>query len=298
MTECGGIAGMVAVLITDFLFDYLNVAVFHGGMMGMAFATALSYFVGFVVLLTHFTKKDRILRFSSSKLDLKEVKGVLLCSVTSSINLGSMAVRGICFNAFLLAGSGTVAVAAISGANSLFSIVNAVLLGTLTTTSALVSMLFGEEDRNGIVKAARFSNKFVLIFMGGLMAVMFIFAGIFARGFLDPTATEEIAASSVFIRFMAVQNLLQAITFSQCGVYQGTNKNMLSNIITLLREAALPIAICLVLGNIYGLTGFEYGLVISGIFSLLSCFVIPSIVGRKPAIHTEDRILRPGLGSA
>ncbi len=288
-----GMAGMVVVLITDFLFDYLNVAVFHGGMMGMAFATALSYFLGFVVILTHFTKKDRVLRFSFTRLDLKEVTQVLRCSVTSSITMGSMAVRGICFNVFLLACSGTVAVAAITGANSLFSIVNAVLLGTATTTSALVSMLFGEEDRNGIVKAARFSIRFVLIFMGVLMAVMFVFAGVFARGFLDHTATKEIAQAAVFIRFMALQNILQAITFSQCGALQGTNRNMLSNIITLLREAAFPIFSCIILGNIYGLGGFELGLVLAGVLSLLSCFIIPTIVGRKPALHIGELILLP-----
>lgn len=288
-----GMAGMITVLITDFLFDYLNVKVFHGGMMGMAFATALSYFFGLIVILTHFTKKDRVLKFSFTKPNLKEIKEVLLCGVTSSLNLGSMALRGICFNAFLLAGAGTVAVAAISGANSLFSIVNAVLLGTLTTTSALVSMLFGEEDRNGIIKAAKFSRKFVIIFMGVLMTVMFIFAGIFARGFLDATATKEIEGATVFIRFMAVQNLFQAISFSVCGAFQGSNKNNLSNTITFLREAAFPILSCLVLGNIFGLTGFECGLVLSGALSLLSCYAIPSIVRKKIALHTEDMILLP-----
>ena len=288
-----GMAGMVAVLITDFLFDYLNVTVFHGGMLGMALATALSYLCGLIVILTHFTKKDRVLRFTRTRIDLGEVKAVLLCSVTSSLNMGSMAIRGICFNGFLLAASGTVAVAAISSANSLFSIVNAVLLGTLTTTSALVSMLFGEEDRNGIVKAAKFSRKFVLVFMGVLMAVMFVFAGIFARGFLDATATKEIVQASVFIRLMAIQNIFQAISFSICGAFQGTNRNNLSNVITFLREAAFPILSCLLLGNMYGLVGFEYGLVLSGVFSLLSCYIIPSIVGKKIALHTEDLILLP-----
>lgn len=288
-----GIAGMVAVLITDFLFDYLNVAVFHGGMMGMAVATTLSYYTGLIVILSHFTKKDRVLRFSFAKIDMKELTEVLRCSVTSSISLGSMAVRGLCFNAFLLACSGTVAVAAISSANSLFSIVNAVLLGTLTTTSSLVSMLYGEEDRSGIVKAAKFSRKFVLIFMGVLTAAMLLFARVFARAFLDSTATQEIAQAAVFIRFMAIQNLLQAITFSQCGVFQGTRKNMFSNIITLLREAVFPVVVCLALGNILGLLGFEFGLTIAGALSLVSCFAIPSIVSKKLTLRTEDMIILP-----
>ena len=288
-----GMAGMVTVLLSDFTFDYLNVAVFHGGMLGMAIATALSYLLGFIVILTHFTKKDRVLKFSLTPFDSNEIKEVMRCSVTSSISLGSVAVRGIIFNSFLLTVAGTVAVAAFSGANSLFSVINAILLGTLTTTSALVSMLFGEEDRSGIIKAANYARKFVLAFMGVLTVLLLMFAGIFARAFLDASATAEIAQAAVFIRFLAVQNMFNAITFSQSGVYQGTRKNMLSNIIAFLREAACPIISCLVFGSLFGLLGFELGLVFAGILTFMSCYIIPSVIRKKPTIHLVDMILLP-----
>ncbi|MCR5232797.1 MAG: hypothetical protein K6E53_02680 [Lachnospiraceae bacterium] len=70
--------------------------------MGMAIATALSYLMGFIVILTHFTKKDRVLKFSVVPFDLKEIKEVMRCSVASSISMGSIAVRGIIFNSVLL----------------------------------------------------------------------------------------------------------------------------------------------------------------------------------------------------
>ena len=59
------ILGMLATLICDFAFDYINVQVFEGGMFGMAIATALSNLAGLIVVWTHFLKKNRILHEKS-----------------------------------------------------------------------------------------------------------------------------------------------------------------------------------------------------------------------------------------
>ncbi len=78
----------------------------------------------------------------------------------------------------LLINKAFVGIWAVNGISMLFSIacvmIDAILTGQFlgkdaVTASGLfqpVIMLYGEEDRNGIVKAAKFSRKFVLIFMG------------------------------------------------------------------------------------------------------------------------------------
>ena len=293
-----GLAGMIIVLFSDALLDYLNAIVFHGGMLGMALATAASNFLGFIVILTHFTKKDRVLRFSFVKFDMKQIKEVISCSVPNAISLGSMALRGFAFNAFLLTTSGAVTVAAIASANSLFSIINAVCLGIFTTASALSSMLFGEEDRNGIIKAFKVSVKVMLLLMTSLSILLMLFAGVFARGFLDASATKELAEAAVFIRFMTIQYMFFTLSFSLGGAYQGTRKNMYSNILAFIREAAFPIACCLIMGSAFGLDGFRIGLILSGVLSFLSCYIIPAVVKKKLSVDSADLImLSDGFGA-
>ncbi len=287
------ILGVIVTLGSDFLFDYLNVTVFHGGMLGMAIATALSNYAGLLIVLTHFFKKDRVLSFSFILPDMRQVKEVMVCGIPNSVAMGSNAIRGICFNTFLLGLCGNATVAALSAANSLFSIIYAVALGMFATTSSLVSLLFGEEDRNGIVKALKISIKAVHGLLGALAVILFAFAEIFVRAFLDPSATTELAQSAEFVRFMALQLVFFAISFSLCGTYQGIRNNDLSNAFVVLREAIFPILCTFILGSALGRVGFCYGLVISGVLMLLTCFIIPSIIGKKPAFKAERLALLP-----
>ncbi len=90
-----GVASMLSILAGDVLFDYLNAAVFHGGMFGMAIATALSQLLGLLVVLTHFLRKNRILHFALIKPDLTLLKEVALSGVPNAVSMGSNALRGI-----------------------------------------------------------------------------------------------------------------------------------------------------------------------------------------------------------
>ncbi len=288
-----GIGTMLVTLICDFIFDYLNVAVFHGGMWGMAIASALSNLAGLIVVLTHFTKKNRVLSFYFTRPDMKLLKDVMVCGIPNSVSLASTAIRGLCFNAFMFAICGDVAVAALSASNSLFTIMNAIALGMFVATSSLSSLLYGEGDRSGIVKTLRISIKLVTIVFGSMNILVFIFPGIIARAFLDATAIEQLAQAAKFIRFMAIEYLFFISSYSFSGLYQGIQKNGLSNLIVILREAVLPIVFAISLGLIFGLDGFMYGLAIAGVMVTAACFLIPIIVNKKVSFSAKDMVLLP-----
>ena len=144
-----------------------------------------------------------------------------------------------------------------------------------------------------IIKAVKFSMKAAVFAMGLVAVIQIVFARAFAGIFLDPTAVQEIELAAVMIRFMAVQYLFTAITHSLCGSLEGIRKNIVSNIYTFLRDAFLQILCCIVLGKAYGLLGFDLGLCVSGFLTLLSCFILPSIIKKKLAYKTEDIILLP-----
>ena len=287
------ILGMLVTLICDFAFDYINVKVFEGGMFGMAIATALSNLAGLIVVWTHFLKKNRILHFNFEKLDIKLLKDVVLSGISNSVTMGSVAVRGFCFNAFFLATTGEMAVAALSAANSLFSIINAVTLAMFVTTSSLVSLLFGEGDGNSIVRTLRISGKIILGLFGVITIILLIAGDLFAGLFLDPSAVEQISQAGSFIRFMAVQYLFLALSFSISGTYQGLGKNRLSYLILALKECVIPILCSIILGLAFGTLGFEIGLVVSGILVLIMCYLIPAIINKKLSIKAKDVALLP-----
>ena len=288
-----GVASMLTILIGDVVFDYLNAAVIHGGMFGMAIATALSQVVGLLVVLTHFFRKDRILHFKFEKPDFKLLKEVALGGVPNAVSMGSNAVRGLTFNAFLLSFSGEVAVAAFGATNSLFSIINAVSIGIFNSCATLSSFLHGEEDRHGIVKTLRISTVIASTLFTLVCGFMLLFSPLAARGFLDATATDELSMASVFIRYMAVMYLLTATSYPLSGLYQGIGRRRLNYLFVGLRECILPIACTMGLGLTLGVQGFEWGLILTGIVMLLCCFIIPSLIRHKASFTLKDRALLP-----
>jgi len=195
------------------------------------------------------------------------------------------------FNEFMLTISTSVAVAGFSAANSLFTVVNSVCLGFYLTASSLVSFLFGEEDRNGIVKTLKIAVRMAMTIMFVISLVLFIFSSGAARLLLDAEATEQIEFASRFIRMMALQYLFFVAAFPLSGVYQGVGKNTLNYIFVGLREGIIPVVCSIGLGLAFGIQGFEAGLALSGLLTLLSCSIIPSIVNKRLSLNYDDVVL-------
>ena len=294
-----GVSALAVTLVSDVVFDLLNVFVFEGGMLGMAVATSLSNLLGMLVVMTHFLRKNRILHFTPRNPDFREIKEVVLCGIPNALSLGSQAIVGIIFNAFLLTiGSGT-AVAALSVANSAFSVVTAVSLGVFSSTSTICSLLYGEEDRDGLFQAFKLSSRIALTGFSVIALILILSARPIAGLFLDSTALGELDQSARFIRMKAVSILLAALSFSVSGAYQGVRRLWLNYTIDGLREGVLPILCALVMGSLFGLTGFEWSFAASGAILLLFLPLVPAVKNRRFSLSARDLLLLPeDFGSA
>ncbi len=286
-----GLTAVFVTLIADTVFDLLNVLVFHGGMGGMAVATSLSNALGLLTLLTHFRKKDRILRLKTSGLNPKDLKDVILYSVPGAISTGSNAARNLSFNALILAIATKVEVSALSITNSTFSMVVAFNIAFNVTTSTLCSLYFGEEDKKGIETSFRLSIKTVLKVFAVLAVLLLIFAGSVAKLFLRSGNMTELATASFFIRCTIIQYLLMCISYSLTGAYQGTGHLGLNYLLVILREMVFPIISVVALGNLFGVKGIGAGFIVSGALTLLSCFLLPFAVSRKMPREAADLLL-------
>lgn len=288
-----GLLAMLATLAADVALDLLNATVFHYGMWGMAIATALSQVAGMIVVLSHFTKKDRVLRFTNKDLKIGDLKEVIFCGVPNAIAMGSSAVRIVCLNAVLLAIANEVQVAAFSASNSFFTVINSLAMGIFVATSSLVSLFYGEEDKSSIIKTLNVSMKWAIGILGVVSVVVLVGARGIAGLFLDASAVEALSQAEPFLRLNALFYLFSAISFSLCGVYQGTERTLLNSVIVALREGIFPVIASAVPGLIYGIHGFEAGMLISGVCVLIICYLIPAVRNKRFSVRSEDIIMLP-----
>lgn len=286
-----GVISILVTLFADAIFDLLNVLVFHGGMRGMAIATSCSTFLGALTLLTHFLKKERILRFKLSGLHFSYLKETILNSVPNAINSGSSAVRNLFFNVMLLTIATKSEVSALSVTNSTFSIIIAVTIAFNISTSAISSLFYGEEDKKGIEVAFKQSAKTILAIFAVITIIIVVFANNVVRLFLKSGDALELSTAAFFIRCMIVQYFLMCISYSFTGTYQGIKHLKLNYIMVILRETAFPVICVYILGKLFGIRGVGAGFVTAGFFSLLLCFFLPAVIKRKIPVKAGDYIL-------
>ena len=286
-----GLVSVFTTLIADTIFDLVNVLYIHGGMGGMAVATTLSSILGFLVLLTHFRKKERILHFKPSGLQISDLKDVVACSVPNGISVGSNAFRNLSFNALLLAIATKVEVSALSITNSSFSLVMAVTIAFNVTTSTICSLFYGEEDRKGIEASFKLSLKTILLVFASIMVAFLIFAGNIATLFLKSGNTDELSIATFFIRCMSIQFFLMCIAFTLSGVYQGTRHMNANYILVFLRDMIFPIGSVIIMGQIFGVKGVGAGFIVSGVITFICCLLFPLIIKRKMPKNIDDYIL-------
>ena len=289
---------MVSTLIADVVFDLLNVTVFHGGMFGMAVATTLSNLVGFAVIMTHYTKKDRVLHFTTKGLKLGDLGDVVLRGIPHGINMGCQALRTFTFNAFLLTIADTMAVTGLSIANNAFSILYALILGMFISASILSSLMYSEEDRRGLEHSITLAMKITAAVFGVIGILTVTFPRPVALLFVNSDAAAAVDQGAAFIRCWGIQFMFMVLSFPVSGTYQGTMCLKQSYIIDIMREGILPILSVIGLGKAFGLPGAQFGFALAGILTFVLTFLVPFICNRKIPVHPKDfLILSDGWGA-
>lgn len=246
---------MIAVVIMtagDIAADLLNALVFHGGMFGMALATAASYYLALLCLLPHFGKKDVIFGRPSLMFDSKIIGAMLKHgSPTALTQLGRLLLIFI-LNHYLMKLGGNQAVAAqtvIMSAGNL-----CMVPGTALGSSAQViaGVLTGEEDRAGIGRLIRTAMRYNIWVNGGCMAFFFLFAGpVVSIFYNDASVSMDLAV--IGFRFYALSMIFYGINLIFRSYCQGSGQTIKAYVITICDCFLCPLVMAFLLGTLFGI---------------------------------------------
>lgn len=287
----GGFA--FVMLVSDVVFDLLNVLVFHKGMLGMALASAISCGLGLVYLLFHFRKKGHLLRFSFKNLYFGDVGEVLIFGFASVIPSLMNTVRSLSINYSLTRAGGTEAVAAFAAAGGGFILITSLIMTIQSVTSTLSSLSYGEEDADNlerILKTSLVTTYRIYLLVG---TIVFLFAPVVAGIFLNDHTTGVNRLVATFVRFMTFQNLLTLASYSLTGAYTGTGQIKMNYLISGLRDGLFPCLCVLSLGSLFGLKGICFSLPLTGLLTLLCCLLIPAIANGKIPVRIRELLILP-----
>ena len=248
------IAAVLGMTVADVALDLLNVLVFHGGMFGMGLASSLSYYIALFVGCFYFLSKKCVFRFSFKLITKQKIAELFRSGVPTVFNMASSVILIFVLNKILLAAGGKGAVAAYTVITTIGNASNCITTGIGGVSLTLAGIFFNEEDRSALKELIRLLCRYAVVLGLAVGALLLIFAPACVALFI-PQADETQAMAILGLRIFAAGLIPCCINNALKNAYQASGRVGLTEIISLLEGAALPILAAFIFSRFLGVTG-------------------------------------------
>ncbi|UFJ39503.1 MATE family efflux transporter [Brevibacillus humidisoli] len=136
-------ASLIVTAILNVILDYVYIFVWGWGVAGAAYAIVQATGIGFIVLLTHFFRRNRTLRWVPVRFDGHTIKRILTIGFPSFVAEIAIAIVTIAMNLAFMRMIGEIGVASYSILNYLHSLMLLVFLGVGSALQPLASFHYG-----------------------------------------------------------------------------------------------------------------------------------------------------------
>lgn len=262
------VAAVLGMTVADIGLDLLNVLVFHGGMFGMGLASSLSYYIALVVGCIYFLSKKCMFRFSGRLVTRKKIAELFKSGVPAVFNMASSVILIFLLNSMLMGTGGSDAVAAYSVLNTIGNSACCITTGVGGVALTLVGILYNEEDRSGLEDVMKQLFKDSVILGLGVGILLVVLAPVFVRLFI-PEAGAVQSMAILGLRIYAAGLIPCCLICALRSAYQVTDKETLTEALSLVSGAAFPALVAFILSRFMGTTGIWYFFVIGQLLTLL-----------------------------
>ena len=264
------------VIITNIVLDIVFMKFMAMGIKGASLSLCIGEFLGLIVLLTHFLKKDKLLSLKLGSLDFEQVRN----TVSNGFGLGSSqvfsAVVMLSFNTMLLRYggiNGTFYVAVYGIIYTLSTIPVGVYDGNSASIQTVISFLSGESDTNGIYAVL----KRALITVSCLslcIALCFVFFSSSLFSFFGIKLDSANSVANMALRVFALSILFTGINTSVTAFWQSIGRRYLASMMSLVRNCLFLLIAGLILIPSRNILGVAASYVITEVVGVLIVIAI------------------------
>ena len=278
-----GLAVIIAAGVTNMVLDAVLVVLLpkEYKLAGAAIATALSQFVGGVVPLFYFFRKNNsILRLGKTKFDCKAILKACTNGSSEFMSNVSMSIVGMLYNLQLLKYAGDNGVAAYGVMMYVSMIFAAAFIGYSIGTAPVIGYHNGagnHAELKGILK-----KSLIVLFVGGL--AMFGAAELLstplAKIFVSYDA--ELMQMTVYgFRIFAVSFLFMGFAIFGSGFFTALNDGLTSALVSFLRTLVFQIAAVLFLPMLWELNGIWISVVAAEVAAVVFTAIFMLVKRKK-----------------
>lgn len=280
--------GLMTGGILNIFGDWYLMEVRGMGIEGAGISTAVSQFIGFLVLLSMF-----LLGKTQCKISLKlcfensESKELWLISKTgfpSLVRQGMSSISTMILNSQAALYGGDEAVAAMSIVSRICFFAFAVGLGIGQGFQPVSAYNYGAKKYKRVRKSFFFTMFVGEILLGIMIILGFIFSRDLIGIFRDDKVVINIAI--VALRAQLIALVLNPISTCTNMLFQSVGRNKEATILAFLRNGIAFIPVLLILSKIFGLLGVEISQAIADVITCLTC--IPFAMKFMKTLPKED----------
>jgi len=273
---------MLTGAILNTILDPIFIFIFHWGVAGAAFATAISQVVSAVMLIWYFTRSSRMrLKLKSMKPSFRILKQVLVLGVSScALHLASTVLNILLNNLLVTYGNqsavgGDIALSAMGIVMKISMIVISICVGIGVGSQPILGFNRGANQPKRVKKTYVTALAFAVSFttLGWLLSETIPEYVLLLFGRENATFTDfavrcmRICNGALFVAGMQVVST---------HYFQSTGQPLKANFLSLLRQILLLIPMLLILPQFVGLDGILYSYFLADV--LTGCVVAPLII--------------------
>ena len=133
--------------VADIILDVLVLKVWSGSMLGFGLATSISYWIAFLILCTHFFKKDILLKFFTRHLPWRDMGKIIGRGIPVSAGRIGCTFRCVLLNGMLATISTSAAISAYSVFRNIDGIFNPFIIGMGEAAVVIAGVLYSEQNK-------------------------------------------------------------------------------------------------------------------------------------------------------
>lgn len=271
-----GLYVTLAAGFANMILDWLFVAVFSFGLVGAAVATAISQFVGGIIPLIYYLRKNTsLLRLCKFKFDGKALLKTCTNGSSEFMSNISMSLVSMLYNYQLTKYAGEDGVAAYGVLMYVSMIFQAIFIGYSVGVAPIVGYNYGSSNNNELKSILQ--KSFVVI--GVCSLFMFLAGEIFSRPLTKIFVSYDenlLSLTSKAFKIFSFSFLFSGISIFGSSFFTALNNGLISALISFLRCLVFQVVAVIVFPLIWKIDGIWFSIVFSEIMSVCTtiCFLV------------------------
>ena len=292
------VAAVLLMTVSDVVFDFLNVLVFHGGTFGMGLASSLSYYVAVLVGIGYFFKKDCLFHLRRSGLRRDTLHALLVEGFPTVINQFSLVLLVFLFNRILRDVGSTMAVAAYSAVSTVSNFCYAFSSGIASVALMLAAMFSTDEDRSSLYALVKTMCRYAVTVLAAVTVLVLLTATPLVSMFLDD-APAALRLASRGLRLFSLCLVPCALNTGFKFYYQGIGRVRLMEILSVLQNFVFPALAASLLSPVIGTNGVWLAFLCGESAALAFICLHVWRINKRVRLSAEDfALLSPAFGAA